>query len=818
MFLTYFVIYFAVILGITAFTETSSLPEFDRGIRYAREPTFPVDLYRCNITAFRDRVFRYAREPTLPFYVYQNTTYTPVLLVPKVTALAVIPSAPEIVPLWCNPFFVSFFVMATMVTVAVLAVNWDNGDQKDDGKEDENKMSSDMNICLTEQQCAPTTTLNPLASCAENHLCGKNIPDFDKRTEAMEKEVQELVPLHARCESRSPPVMGNKSIAPVGIHHNNHEASRMTLHETVSDIESRTTARQLLCEEAVRVKVSYDDAPIAWRSIPTIVEALFPGTVAPHRCRTASAASITSDLTILAVPQSASSRILLDFIKASPTTAELQEALQPRIKENGPITVGPRPAISANSRTATVASFKNVETELQQKDASSDNDNKSISSRRDIGGRVSRTTSRPLSAPMPRRSRSISNLERDLPTPRKATRSVSLPDLTMDKSRALFSVGEQAKSSMLRLDTPKPQSGQVPAIITESTRNRNSNKELGKAGTTKSGQSASAISHPTKSKKDRTRYKTTMSTKSSTNLHSSTYITKTIDQFASKSGASFTVPLNNKDRSSKSIFSKSSFSANPTSSNNARPTTTDSNKNRSVARRNLTKGDSGPSAYTLKVIRENLRTSSLPVTPPEKIPKKPLPPKPTKAQKRKARRAKLEMYLSMSLNTQGAHGEESSKTPGVTKRLIKITEDASPTTGTSGVHEKATVIDRAARPVSTPNDPNEVKGVCASESPSLLSAYDIQESINSLSIHPKETRTQKRRRRREKAKLYASLNSLSNDTTPVNDSKADNTQVNVTEIDEAIANAALNTCKDVLKADEDCVSEKTSDTSECPTD
>ncbi|EDO33041.1 predicted protein [Nematostella vectensis] len=294
-------------------------------------------------------------------------------------------------------------------------------------------------------------------------------------------------------------------------------------------------------------------------------------------------------------------------------------------------------------------------------------------------------------------------------------------------------------------DTPKPQSGQVPTSITKTTRNRNSNKELVKAETTKSGKSA-AFSHTPKSEKDRT---------------------------SDRDG----------NRSSNSIFLKNSSFATPPS-NNAPPT--ESNKNGTKL---TTKGDSSPSAYTLKVIRESLRAGSVSVTPPEKSPQTPLPPKPTKAQKRKARRAKLEMYLSMGLNAQGDHREESSKTPRVDERPIKIAKDASQTTGTSGVRQKDTVIDRAARPASTPNDPYEVKGVCASESPSLLSTYDIQERINSLSIHPKETRTQKRRRRREKAKLYASLNSLSNDTTPVNDSKEDNTQANVTDIDEAIAKA-----------------------------
>ncbi|EDO47299.1 predicted protein [Nematostella vectensis] len=158
-----------------------------------------------------------------------------------------------------------------------------------------------------------------------------------------------------------------------------HESNRMTLQETVSDIESLIspfeviflipskdgirdyTAGQSLLEDAVRIKVSYEDAPTAWRSIPTIAEALF------------SSNSWNYSFYRAKLP----SRIL--------TKSKIE------IHQSGSIkTVSP--AISANSRTATVASFKNVETELQQKDASSDNDNKSISSRRDIGGRVSRTT------------------------------------------------------------------------------------------------------------------------------------------------------------------------------------------------------------------------------------------------------------------------------------------------------------------------------------------------------------------------------------------------------------------------------------------
>ncbi|XP_048576440.1 uncharacterized protein LOC116611860 [Nematostella vectensis] len=183
---------------------------------------------------------------TLPCDMY-NTTYTQVLLVPKVTALAVIPSAPKVVPLWCNPFFVSFVVMATLVTVAVLAVNWDNGDQKDDDKEDENKMSSDMRICLTEEQCAHPPTYNPAA--LENDLRGKHTTDNDTRTDFIEKKVQALVPFRARCESRPPPVMG---FNPVGIHHDNHESSRITLQETVSDIEA--ASKQLAVKSLASMK------------------------------------------------------------------------------------------------------------------------------------------------------------------------------------------------------------------------------------------------------------------------------------------------------------------------------------------------------------------------------------------------------------------------------------------------------------------------------------------------------------------------------------------------------------------------------------
>ncbi|EDO40967.1 predicted protein [Nematostella vectensis] len=708
-----------VILGITDFSEPSSLIEFrDRRIGYAREPTLTDDVYRCNITEFRDRGIGYERQPSLPFYVYKNTTYTSVGLVPKVTALAVIPPAPEVVPLWCNPFFVSFVVMATMVTVAVLAVNWDSGDQTDDDKEDENKMSSDLRICLMksrsgklldylqgtkaksseQEQGAPSAKFHPLASCAENDLCSKQTQDLDKRVKFEEKEVQALVPPRARCESRSPPVMGTKSIAKMA---------------------------SVSYEDASPIKhaVILSNALSAWRSIPIVLDALFPGTVAPNRCRSTSAASITSDLTILTAPQSGSSRILLP--------AGQQEPLLPRVNEEETLTVskqlaakslasvkGPEPTqpmgkerqfkpeytmgllavlarvvsrvnrltssnsstidgnrllpmkaaalgfaefgialspvlmfnirrkdhdensldtalhestlqmsktvsaamstahvnISANSRTATVASFKNVETELQQKDASSDNCNKSISSSRDIGGHMLRTVSRPLSAPMPRRSTSISDLARDLPTPRQAAHSVSLPDLTMVQTPARFSDDEQAKPSKLRLDAPKPQSALVTSTKTKAVEPQS----------VMASKPSSASASP-----------------------SNTYRTQNTDQV--KSGSSIHAPTSNKDRI-KAISSSATF-------------------------------------------------------------------------------------------------------PKTTERF-------------------------ASKP--------EVKDACATESPSLLTAYEIQEKINSLSIHAKESRTQKRRRRREKAKLYASLRALSNDTTPANGSKADNTQASVTEIDEDV--------------------------------
>ncbi|XP_048588432.1 endochitinase A-like [Nematostella vectensis] len=585
--------------------------------------------------------------------------------------------------------------MATMVTVAVLAVNWDSGDQTDDDKEDENKMSSDLRICLMKEQGAPSATFHPLASCAENDLCSKQTQDLDKRVKLEEKEVQALVPPRARCESRSPPVMGTKSIAKMA---------------------------SVSYEDASPIKhaVILSNALSAWRSIPIVLDALFPGTVAPNRCRSTSAASITSDLTILTAPPSGSSRILLP--------AGQQEPLLPRVNEEEALTVskqlaakslasvkGPEPTqpmgkerqfkpeytmgllavlarvksrvnrltssnsstidgnrllpmktaalgfaefgtalspvlmfnirrkdhdensalhestlqmsktvsaamstahvnILANSRTATVASFKNVETELQQKDASSDNYNKSISSSRDIGGHMLRTVSRPLSAPMPRRSTSISDLARDLPTPRQAAHSVSLPDLTMVQTPARFSDDEQAKPSKLRLDAPKPQSALVTSTKTKAIEPQ-----------------SVMVSKPS----------------SASASPSNTYRTQNTDQV--KSGSSIHAPTSNED-----------------------------------------------------------------------------------------------IIKAMS---------SSATSPKTTERF-------------------------ASKP--------EVKDACETESPSLLTAYDIQEKINSLSMHAKETRTQKRRRRREKAKLYASLRALSNDTTPANDSKADNTQASVTEIDEDV--------------------------------
>ncbi|XP_048588431.1 nucleolar protein dao-5-like [Nematostella vectensis] len=587
--------------------------------------------------------------------------------------------------------------MATMVTVAVLAVNWDSGDQTDDDKEDENKMSSDLRICLMKEQGAPSATFHPLASCAENDLCSKQTQDLDKRVKLEEKEVQALVPPRARCESRSPPVMGTKSIAKMA----------SGSYEDASPIKHA---------------VILSNALSAWRSIPIVLDALFPGTVAPNRCRSTSAASITSDLTILTAPPSGSSRILLP--------AGQQEPLLPRVNEEEALTVskqlaakslasvkGPEPTqpmgkerqfkpeytmgllavlarvksrvnrltssnsstidgnrllpmktaalgfaefgtalspvllfnirrkdhdensldtalhestlqmsktvsaamstahvnILANSRTATVASFKNVETELQQKDASSDNYNKSISSSRDIGGHMLRTVSRPLSAPMPRRSTSISDLARDLPTPRQAAHSVSLPDLTMVQTPARFSNDEQAKPSKLRLDAPKPQSALVTSTKTKAVEPQS----------VMASKPSSASASP-----------------------SNTYRTQNTDQV--KSGSSIHAPTSNED-----------------------------------------------------------------------------------------------IIKAMS---------SSATSPKTTERF-------------------------ASKP--------EVKDACATESPSLLTAYDIQEKINSLSIHAKETRTQKRRRRREKAKLYASLRALSNDTTP-HDSKADKTQASVTEIDEDV--------------------------------
>ncbi|XP_048577152.1 uncharacterized protein LOC116603292 [Nematostella vectensis] len=707
--------------------------------------------------------------------------------------------------------------MATMVTSAVLVVNWDNGDQKDDGKEDENKMSSEMRICLTEKQGIHSSTFKPLDNCAENDLCGKNTPDLDKRTEVIENEVQELVPLRARCESKSPPVMGNKSmgnkafadLAPVGIHHNNHKSSRIVPQETVSgwsNEEAQPTEKErpfkpkytmdllaVLARVVSRVNrlTSSNSSTIDRnRLLPLKTAALgfpeFDTALAPvlmfnirRKDHNEILGAANSSDTVKAAPQDCLDESAIQMSKsvsAAVSTANVNTSTPQvptdniKILTKSEIEICPSgsirsasPFISANSRTATVASFKNVETELHQKDASSDNDNESVTRSKGTGGCMLRTVSRPLSAPMPRRS--ISDLARDLPTPRQSVRSVSLPDLTNVETLALFSNGEHAKSFQLLLDAPKPvPPTKTKAVEPDSVLSSKSSASAPPGSTNRTQnldhlESGSSIHAPT-CNKDRIK------------AVSSATAPKTSERFCSKSGSSIHALPRNKDRTSscKSIFSKSSSSATPPPGNNARSKTTESNKNRSVARRNLTQGDSAPSAYTLRVIRENLRTSSLSVTRPEKSPQTPSPPKPTKAQKRKARRAKLEMYLSMSLNTQGAHREESSKTPGVTKRLIKITEDASPTTGTSGVRQKATVIDRAAKPSSTPNDPNEVNGVCASESPSLLSAYDIQESINSLSIHAKETRTQKRRRRREKAMLYASLRALPNDTTPANQS------------------------------------------------
>ncbi|XP_048588433.1 mucin-5AC [Nematostella vectensis] len=523
-------------------------------------------------------------------------------------------------------------------------------------------------------------------------MCSKQTQDLDKRVKLEEKEVQALVSPRARCESRSPPVMGTKSIAKMA---------------------------SVSYEDASPIKhaVILSNALSAWRSIPIVLDALFPGTVAPNRCRSTSAASITSDLTILTAPQSGSSRILLP--------AGQQEPLLPRVNEEEALTVskqlaakslasvkGPEPTqpmgkerqfkpeytmgllavlarvvsrvnrltssnsstidgnrllpmktaapsfaefgialspvlmfnirrkdhdensldtalhestlqmsktvsaamstahvnISANSRTATVASFKNVETELQQKDASSDNYNKSISSSRDIGGHMLRTVSRPLSAPMPRRSTSISDLARDLPTPRQAAHSVSLP------TPARFSDDEQAKPAKLRLDAPKPQSALVTSTKTKAVEPQS----------VMASKPSSASASP-----------------------SNTYRTQNTDQV--KSGSSIHAPTSNED-----------------------------------------------------------------------------------------------IIKAMS---------SSATSPKTTERF-------------------------ASKP--------EVKDACETESPSLLTAYDIQEKINSLSIHAKETRTQKRRRRREKAKLYASLRALSNETTPANDSKADNTQASVTEIDEDV--------------------------------
>ncbi|EDO28131.1 predicted protein, partial [Nematostella vectensis] len=84
---------------------------------------------------------------------------------------------------------------------------------------------------------------------------------------------------------------------------------------------------------------------------------------------------------------------------------------------------------------------------------------------------------------------------------------------------------------------------------------------------------------------------------------------------------------------------------------------------------------------------------------------------------------------------------------------------------------------------------------------------------------PKETRSQKRRRRREKAKLYASLRTPSDDIVLANDSKEENGRAIVTEIDKAIAKAALTTCMDLPGADNGlCVNEKTSDSSMCPSE
>ncbi|XP_048588427.1 mucin-5AC-like [Nematostella vectensis] len=559
-------------------------------------------------------------------------------------------------------------------------------------------MSSDFRICLMKEQGAPSATFHPLASCAENDLCSKQTQDLDKRVKLEEKEVQALVPPRARCESRSPPVMGTKSIAKMA---------------------------SVSYEDASPIKhaVILSNALSAWRSIPIVLDALFPGTVALNRCRSTSAASITSDLTILTAPQSGSSRILLP--------AGQQEPLLPRVNEEEALTVskqlaakslalvkGTEPTqpmgkerqfkpeytmgllavlarvvsrvnrltssnsstidgnrllpmktaalsfaefgialspvlmfnirrkdhdensldtalhestlqisktvsaamstahvnISANSRTATVASFKNVETELQQKDASSDNYNKSISSSRDIGGHMLRTVSRPLSAPMPRRSTSISDLARDLPTPRQAAHSVSLPDLTMVQTPARFSDDEQAKPSKLRLDAPKPQSALVTSTKTKAVEPQS----------VMASKPSSASASP-----------------------SNTYRTQNTDQV--KSGSSIHAPTSNED-----------------------------------------------------------------------------------------------IIKAMS---------SSATSPKTTERF-------------------------ASKP--------EVKDACETENPSLLTAYDIQEKINSLSIHAKETRTQKRRRRREKAKLYASLRALSNETTPANDSKADNTQASVTEIDKDV--------------------------------
>ncbi|XP_032219222.2 uncharacterized protein LOC116602162 [Nematostella vectensis] len=1112
-----------VILGITAFPEPRPLPEYrDRGFGYAREPTLPCDMY--------------------------NNMHTPVELVQKTTALAVIPSAPEVVPLWCNPYFLFFVVMATMITAAVLAVNWDDGDPNEKVIEDKDKKSSDLTACLLEEQDALPTTFNPLDNCAENDLCGEQTPNIS--TEEIEEVVQALVPCRVQNESRSPTVMGTKSIikiAPVaGGYHNTHKLSSMTRQDE-SDTRfliTIPTAGQSLCEDAVKIEVSFKDAsPIknaviisnapgawGWRCIPTLVDALFPDTVASHHCRSVSAAASTSDIGILTLNIGWLKSILTtaypDYVNALPRTAEQQidlpskakgpihdgpkpgsvqaarakrtalpvpqkpldkenkptfleakvlqeftqthaskggipstpgktsevsknsqkclrtfhprpltflskealskqlafrspaskkgpEPTQPvekekrvkaehstgwlsalarvvsnvnrltssdsdtiegrqllppktiapvfpkvdsylapvpifnikgnqelhmalhlsdheelegensseivmtsleessmdtyeivsatiatahvstlshlgpdiaqksncitavytegeaRILEKSRIEILPRgaissatPTISSNSHTATVASLKNVKEKLLQRARGTAS---GISSSMAIGGCVFRTVSRPLSAPLSRRS-GIGDLERELPTPRQASRTISLPDLTMGATRDLFANGEQAKSSKLQLYTPKPQSvleqltktgsaeaqsllvpsssdkpkslephsmlvtstnaksadaqsvlvptsktnsAEPQSVLVEARRsksnanssNSNISEEPGKAETTKTRQSAS-ISHISKIKKERT---SSLNSISATDHPSRTQRSKTTESISSKSGSSITTPQSDKDRANCTRYiPKCSSSATTPPSKNARPKTTES---RSVARSNSrTNGDSRtsasitPSPYMLKMIRENLSTSSLLMTPSEKCPQTPLPSKPTKAQKRKARRAKLEMYLRMSLNTQEAH---SPKTPGVAKCPIKITEDESPTTGTI--------------PASTSKNP--VKDVCVIESPSPLSEYDIQESSGTKqpkqTDQPKETRSQKRRRR-EKAKLYASLRTASDDIVPANDSKEENGRAIVTEIDEAIAKAALPTCKNV--SDANAVNERTLDSSMCPSE